>query len=260
MVAQVWAGERKTLSDGPAAARGRERGSRVLLREVETDAPLTPAPRPLFKPRLRGWSHAAAAAGALAFTILIGWLSRPDTLRFWVMLVFGISNSALYIVSAVYHLGGPRPLARHRRLRTLDHCGIFVGIAGSYTPFCFLVPSSGLRTALLVGIWLGAMAGIGLKIAQPWMSRGLSTSLYVATGWIGLIVLPSIWAVLPTPAGVLLLCGGLLFTLGAVVYGWRRPDPLPRLFGYHEVFHLLVVGGSATVSVVLLLWVAPLLA
>lgn len=229
----------------------------MLLREIETSAPPAPAPARRRKPLLRGWSHAVAAVGAIILTVLLGWLGRGDGLRLAALFVFGISTSALYTLSALYHLREPRRPARQRLMRTLDHAGIFIGIAGTYTPFCMLVLQGWQRIALLAAVWLCALAGIALKVAWPGMSRQLSTYLYVSTGWTGMLVLPAFWRALPPPALALLLLGGSLYTLGAAIYAWRWPDPFPRVFGYHEIFHLLVIGGSTVVTVVLLRWVVP---
>jgi hemolysin III len=157
--------------------------------------------------------------------------------------VFAASLIALYTTSATYHVitWGTRMRGVMKRL---DHSMIFVLIAGSYTPFCLLAASTTWGIAILAIVWSIALCGVVLKVAWPSAPRWLGVTLYVATGWVALVAATEIaewFAIVPL---LLLAGGGLLYTLGGVIYAARRPDPFPTVFGYHEVFHVLVIGGS----------------
>jgi hemolysin III len=122
---------------------------------------------------------------------------------------------------------------------------IYVLVAGTYTPFALLVLAPTLGWTLLGIVWAGALAGVALSLVWIDAPRALSALLYVVLGWVGLVALPQLWNRVGAMAVVLLATGGLLYTLGAVVYARRRPDPAPRVFGYHEVFHVLVIVAAA---------------
>jgi hemolysin III len=164
----------------------------------------------------------------------------------------------LYSVSALFHIW-TWSARRYWFMRTLDHDSIFVAIAGSYTPMGIALLGGPARVLLLGLVWLLTAAGILLKARLAHMSRGLSTGLYLGLGWAVVLALPAFWTRLPLPASGLLAVGGALYTTGALVYGWRRPDPFPDVFGFHELFHLLVIGGSAAIALVIWGWIAPLL-
>lgn len=208
------------------------------------------------KPLLRGRFHAAAAVAAIALTVALCAQSRTDPPRLISMLIFGLSMVELYTVSAVYHIGRWGP-AIWSRLRALDHANIFILIAGTYTPLCFNVLSGWLRPAILALIWALAVAGAALTTLTPRTPRWLSTALYVGMGWVALLALPQFARALGWGAVALLLLGGGLYTTGALVYARRRPDPFPRVFGFHEVFHLFVIAGSAAFAAAIWLWALP---
>jgi len=126
-------------------------------------------------------------------------------------------------------------------LKRLDHSMIFVLIAGTYTPFCLLAVNDAWGISLLAVVWTVAAAGVGLKMAWPGAPRWLSVVLYTGVGWLALVALAPLTEWVTPVAGTLLVAGGVLYTLGGAVYALRRPDPFPRVFGYHEVFHLLTV-------------------
>lgn len=210
------------------------------------------------KPLLRGWFHAGAAVAAIIVTIILCWLSRNDGPRLISMLIFGLSMIEMYSVSAIYHIITWNP-ARRRVWRAVDHANIFVLIAGTYTPLCFNVLDGWVRVVLLTTIWLLAALGVGfallsLKYATP---RWLNASLYVIMGWVVVLALPAFLAVLPWTAIATLLLGGVLYTIGAVCYARRKPNPWPRVFGYHEIFHLLVIAGSIAFVVCVWIWALP---
>lgn len=208
------------------------------------------------KPLMRGWSHALAAVIAVVITAMLCWMSRHDPPRSWSLLVFGLTMIELYVVSAIYHIGHWRDGVR-RVLRALDHANIFVLIAGTYTPLCFNVLSGRARVVMLSVIWLLAIAGCVLAVFTEHVPRWIQAALYVGMGWIAVFTLPRFVELLRWPAVSVLLAGGLLYTAGAVVYGLKRPDPFPRVFGFHEIFHLFVISGSAAFVVMIWVWVLP---
>ena len=218
---------------------------------ARTDTCSTP-----LKPLLRGWFHALAAVAAVAATAVLCWQSRADPPRLLSLAVFGLSMIELYAVSAVYHIGR-WPVAMQRRLRALDHANIFVLIAGTYTPLCFNVLSGWLRPALLVTIWLLAAVGVTLATFTLHAPRWLTTALYVGMGWVAVLALPAFLAALSWSAVLMLVLGGLLYTAGAVVYASRRPNPFPRVLGFHEVFHLFVIAGGLAFTLVIWIWALP---
>lgn len=210
------------------------------------------------KPLLRGWSHALAAVVALFAMLGLCWQTHHDMPRFLTMLIFGVSMVELYTVSAIYHIGSGRWGERaHRTLRTLDHASIFVFIAATYTPLCFNLMDGWLRAASLSGIWMMAAIGVGIKALSLQLPRAVSTSLYLVMGWISIFTLPALWEVLPGDAVALLALGGLMYTVGALVYAKQWPNPFPRVFGYHEIFHLFVIAGCVVFAIVIWVWVLP---
>ncbi len=208
------------------------------------------------KPLLRGWFHAGAAAAALLLTLALAWSSRENWLKLVAMLIFGLSMVEMYTVSAVYHIGRWRA-ATHRVLRSLDHANIFLLIAGTYTPLCLVLLSGWVRPVLLLIIWALAAVGVGLSMPAKEFPRSLRAALYVIMGWVAILALPAFLEALPAGAVGLLVLGGLLYTVGAVIYALRRPNPFPRIFGFHEIFHLFVIGGSAACAAVIVVWVLP---
>jgi len=200
------------------------------------------------KPLLRGVSHEIAAALALAAWVALAVLA-PGARARTAAIVYGGSLFSLFAVSALYHR--PQWPKRARLwMRRLDHSAIFLLIAGSYTPLCLLLPPArGLP--MLAAAWTGAAIGIARAVFWVRAPRPLAVALYVLLGWLAVPMIPALRAVLGDGALALLAVGGLLYTLGAVVYATRRPDPFPRVFGYHEVFHALVIVAAACQLVVM---------
>lgn len=193
------------------------------------------------KPRLRGVLHEVAAyAGVLAGGLLV---ARATTMRARVAAaIYGVSLVALFVASAVYHR--PTWSVRARAvLRRIDHSAIFLLIAGTYTPFALLL-NSRIGWILLALVWSGALLGVVLSVAWTRAPKPLVALLCVLLGWAALPVLPALKAALGTSAVVLLALGGVIYSLGAAVYAIRRPDPFPEVFGYHEVFHALVIAAA----------------
>jgi hemolysin III len=208
------------------------------------------------KPLLRGWFHAIASVGAIAVTIGLLVKTYGDLPRCLSVLIFGLSMIALYVVSSIYHLGTWQG-SKGTALRALDHANIYLLIAGTYTPICVNVLTGQLRTTILVLIWSIAAVGIGCVMFTLRLPRWITALLYIGMGWIGLISLPSLLHAFPLPALLSLFTGGILYSIGALVYILRRPNPLPHIFGFHEIFHLFVIGGSMIFVAVIWIWVVP---
>ncbi|BDG01957.1 PAQR family membrane homeostasis protein TrhA [Anaeromyxobacter oryzae] len=194
------------------------------------------------KPLLRGVSHEIAAGVALAAGVGLV-LSATSPRGRVAALVYGASLFTLFAVSALYHRPTWSPRAR-LAMRRLDHSAIFVLIAGTYTPLCLLL--GGARGATMLAIaWGGALLGVGRAVLWPTAPKALAAAIYVALGWVVLPVLPALRALLGAGDLAVLAAGGIVYSLGAVVYASRRPDPFPRVFGYHEVFHAMVIVAAA---------------
>lgn len=187
------------------------------------------------KPKLRGWLHLATAPLILAAGIVLVVLSPTASTRIG-SAVFASSAVLLFTVSAIYHRGrwSPRTCAF---LKRFDHANIFLLIAGSYTPFTVLLLDGVDRIVLLSVVWTGAALGMLFRIFWVWAPRWLYTALYIGLGWTAIFYFPAFVETAATAVLVLMLVGGGLYTLGGVVYGLKRPNPSPRWFGFHEVFH-----------------------
>ncbi len=188
------------------------------------------------KPKLRGWLHAGMFPASVAAGIVL--ICLADTTRAQIACaVYSASAWMLFGISAVYHRfdWGPRGEAI---LRRLDHSNIFLIIAGSYTPFTLLLLHGSGQRLLLWLVWAGALAGIAFRVFWVGAPRWLYTPCYLALGWAAVFFLPDFLRTGGVAVVVLLVVGGLLYSVGGVVYGLKRPNPSPRWFGFHEVFHL----------------------
>jgi len=231
------------------------------LRGAPSPAPLTSFRAVIFGamsdvlPVLRGrlhqhtvWFSLAAAAALIAF-------APAGTARV-VAVIYGIGLNALFIASALYHRWPPasrwKPI-----LRRVDHCVIFVFIAATYTPVAALVLEPPSSTIVLVSVWAGAALGVVFSLAWIDAPRLAVALAYIGVGWVIVIALPEIFGdVGALPTG-LFLAGGLLYSGGAVVYARQRPDPWPRVFGFHELFHALVIAAAVLHFVAMAGWVIP---
>src|SRR3954470_13700360 len=207
------------------------------------------------RPLLRGLSHAYAFWVALIAAIALAILVPAGTPRI-ASVIYGLGLCGLFAASGTYHRWRWNPRWRPL-LRRIDHSTIFVFIAASYTPVALLVMHGTLRWAILVAVWCGALGGVVLSVAWTTAPRVLSAVCYLALGWVSVFALPQMVERLDVAPLVLLAAGGVLYTAGAVVYATRRPDPWPRVFGFHEVFHVLVILAAAVQFVALAGWVFP---
>lgn len=217
---------------------------------------MTVSSSPSAKPLLRGWFHPFAAAASLVVTIILLLRTWGDGPRLVSLLVFGAAMVLLFTVSSVYHIGNWSPGVR-KVLRTFDHSNIYLVIAGTYTPISVIVLDGWMRVLVLVLIWSAAIAGVATSWLTFRLPRWVSAVLYIAMGWFVVIPLPSLLRRLPPEALLMLLLGGMFYTAGGVVYATKRPDPFPRVFGFHEIFHLFVVAGAASFIVMVWVWVVP---
>jgi hemolysin III len=193
-------------------------------------------------PRLRGLLHAWAfwfALAAAGILIIVAYDGRARIAA----VIYGVGLCALFGASATYHRwrGNPRwkPV-----LRRIDHSTIFVFIAASYTPIALLVLHGPLSTIVLISVWAGALAGVVMSVAWIDAPRVLTALCYIAVGWVALVAMPQLFDNRGVTVPVLLLIGGLLYSLGAAAYATKRPNPWPRTFGFHEVFHSLVIAAA----------------
>jgi hemolysin III len=198
------------------------------------------------KPRLRGWLHLGAVPVTLSAGIVLVVLSPTATTRLG-SAVYAVCSVLLFAVSAIYHRGRWSPRVAGA-LQRFDHANIFVFIAGTYTPFSLLLLRGTDRVLMLSVVWTGALLGVAFRVAWLGAPRWLYTPIYIALGWAAVFFLPQFadgaqrYGVgLGVAVLALIMVGGALYTLGGVVYGFKRPDPWPRWFGFHEVFHTLTV-------------------
>lgn len=191
------------------------------------------------KPRLRGWLHAVfAVVAVLAGVPLV--VSAPGTSGKVAVAVFIASSVLLFTVSAFYHTR-TWPERVRVRLRRWDHANIFVLIAGSYTPFAVLMLPDDATRNLLITVWAGALIGVAFHLLWIHAPRWLYVPIYIALGWAA-VLWASEFAAADEPWSLSLVAlGGVLYTLGAVVYGLKRPNPAPQWFGFHEIFHAMTI-------------------
>lgn len=208
------------------------------------------------KPLLRGWSHAIAALVAIAGLVALIVITRNDTGKLVSMLVYGIGLVLLFGVSGTYHVFNWPPRVKDW-LRRADHATIFVFIAATYTPLAYNVLGGWWRIGVLTAIWICAVAGVAGAAPFLRIPRRLLASLYLAMGWVAVVALVPLTAALGWVAAVLMALGGLQYSLGAAAYAFKRPSLWPRVFGYHELFHLAVITASVTFYVVVVRYAVP---
>jgi hemolysin III len=215
-----------------AGLRAVERASEAVGQAVE-----------VAKPKLRGWFHTVTSPLALAAGVVLIVLA-PTGPATAAAAAYAITSFVLFTTSAIYHRGHWSPAAE-QRLKRLDHANIFLLIAGSYTPFGVLALSGDTRIAVLSAVWGTAIFGVLFRIFWVNAPRWLYTALYIGMGWAAGFFMPQLLHGAGVAAFVLIATGGLLYTLGGVVYGLKRPNPSPKWFGFHEIFHAFTVAAFA---------------
>jgi hemolysin III len=217
--------------------------------------PMSTAPPPV-KPRLRGISHQwAFFVSLLTGAALV--LAAPGEQATAASAIYTASVAGLFGASALYHRVNWSSARARAWMRRLDHSMIFLLIAGTYTPFALLALEGTLATAILIAVWAGALAGIVFKLAWIGAPKWLVAGVYVVLGWVAVAAFPQLIERLGVTATMLVALGGVLYTVGAVIYALRRPDPVPAVFGYHEVFHALVIAAAALQYAAVAFFVLP---
>jgi hemolysin III len=224
--------------------------------EPETLSPLSKRGNgaTVVKPKLRGVFHELGFYAAVAVGVVVVVTADAGRARM-AGVIFASCVAFCFGASAVYHRPMWRPRAR-AWLARLDHAGIYLLIAGSYVPFALIVLSRGWAVPVLAIVWGGAVAAIVLKVIWVRAPKWLSAAIGLTLGWAGAVAFPQLLTL--SPVAILLVgASGLLYTVGAVVYGRRRPDPHPQVFGYHELFHVLTVAAVACEYVAVAFYVLP---
>ncbi|MEW1586378.1 hemolysin III family protein [Micromonospora vinacea] len=205
---------------------------------MTTSAPLRLKPVDIGKPRMRGWLHTYAFFVAVVCGIVLCSIAatRPGWAPLVSCVIYSLTVCGLFGTSALYH----RRVWSERGyqvMRRMDHSMIFVFIAGTYTPLCAMLLAPRPATVMLALVWGGALAGVAVKVVWPHAPRWVSAPLYLALGWVAVAMLPEILHGGGVAALVLLIVGGAIYSIGAVFYALRRPNPWPTVFGHHEFFH-----------------------
>jgi hemolysin III len=208
------------------------------------------------KPRLRGVSHQwAFVVFAVLGVVLV--LVAPSGRATVAAAIYATTVIAMFGVSALYHRHDWISVRARRWMRRLDHSMIFLLIAGTYTPFALLVLNGALATAILIGVWAGAAAGIVMNLIWVDAPKWVTALVYILLGWVAVAAFPEMTSEIGAVAMSMVAVGGVLYTLGAVVYAARWPNPSPAVFGYHEIFHVLVIGAAALHYGVVAFYVLP---
>ena len=208
------------------------------------------------KPLLRGWIHTVMAPLAAILGVVLLVLAPTTSSRVSVA-VFALTTVILFATSAVYHRG-TWSARRFAALRRMDHSNIFLVIAGTYTPLAVILLPARTATILLAVVWAGALAGIATRVFWLNAPRWFYVPIYVALGWVAVWFLPAFWSASGPAVVWLVIAGGLGYTLGALAYGFKWPDPSPRYFGYHEIFHVGTVIGYTSHAIAIALAIASL--
>jgi hemolysin III len=208
------------------------------------------------RPQLRGVTHQWAFFVFVVLGVVLV-VTAPPGRATLAAAIYAASVALLFGISALYHRVTWRTPNARRWMRRLDHSAIFLLIAGTYTPFALLVLDGTLSDVVLAVIWAGALGGIVLKLLWIDAPKWLAALVYLLLGWVGVAVVPDLIDEVGIAASVMVGLGGLFYTAGAVIYALRRPDPVPTVFGYHEVFHALVILAAALQYAVIAFWVLP---
>ena len=210
---------------------------------------------PTMKPRLRGVSHEWAFFVAVVAGIVLV-VNAPSRRALAAAAIYAVALAGMFGASALYHRIDWRPRVSVW-MRRLDHSMVFVMMAGTYTPIALLLLDGAFSRIVLGVLWGGALLGLVLNLLWIGAPSWLAALIYVALGWVGLATLPELIRVGEAVAATLLVGGGVLYTVGAVVYARGRPDPKPAVFGYHEVFHVFVIAAALVHFVAVAFFVVP---
>jgi hemolysin III len=236
--AEAVAAARENAAEAVATARENAAEAVAAARENAAEAIAK------VKPRLRGVFHECAFPIAILAGVALVAAAPAGRARL-AAAIYAFSLAALLGTSALYHRVDWRRPEIRRWFRRLDHSMIFLLIAGTVTPFAVLVLDGAFANAILIAVWTGAAVGIVVELIWVEAPKWVSTLLYAVVGWIGAIAFPAIAIAAGIGAAILIALGGLLYTVGALVYARERPDPNPAVFGYHEIFHVLVLAAAA---------------
>ncbi len=199
---------------------------------------------------LHQWAFVASLVAGVCLVL------AADSVRARVAVaIYALSVAAVFGTSALYHRVDWRTVGARRWMRRLDHTMIFVLIAGTYTPFGLLVLHGTVGAVILISVWSAALAGAVFKLVWIHAPAWLGVAVYVSIGWVAVVALPELLERLGIAAVAALALGGILYSVGGVIYARKRPDPVPRVFGYHELFHLLVVAAAALQYAVVAFWI-----
>lgn len=215
---------------------------------------VTLEPAVLLKPKLRGVFHEFGFYAAVALAVPLVATAEPGRARISAV-VFSTCVALCFGVSALYHRPTWSPRIRSRLAR-LDHAGVYLLIAGTYTPFGLLVLSPDWAIPVLAIVWTGVVAAIALKLFHPRVPKRVSAAIGIALGWVGVAAVTQLLK-LPVAGFALVLAGGVFYTLGAIIYVRKRPDPNPRVLGYHELFHLLTIVAASCQYAAIAFYVLP---
>jgi hemolysin III len=224
---------------------------------TETDLELNPNPKKksVLREPVSGLTHLGAAVAAVMGLIALLIIGRGDPTKEISLLIYGVSLIMMFAASATYHMVDLGP-GVGARLRKLDHSTIYILIAGTYTPICVHFFSGFWSWGVLVLIWTMALAGVIVKLFVIKEPRWMRAGVYLVMGWLGLLAIPEILRTMPAGAIAWLLLGGVLFTLGAVIYVLKKPDPWPGVFGFHEIWHIFVITACLAHYIVIAAFVA----
>ena len=226
---------------GQAVATVAAEGEQVEQSWVAADFDDDDWDHPDTRPRMRGWLHLVSFFGAIvAGAVLIPLAAAQGARAGWPVAVYSLTICGLFGISALYHRRRWSPRG-WKVMKRLDHSMIFLFIAGTYTPFAMLAVEQPLGVWVLAGVWAGALAGVTLKTAWPTAPRWVGVPLYIGLGWVAVFILADILQIAGAASLVLLAVGGVLYTVGGIAYGIKKPNPWPATFGYHEVFHAMTV-------------------
>jgi hemolysin III len=228
---------REAMGERATAAREATSENIAAARDAAKDAVAA------FKPKLRGVSHEWAFFTSLGLGAAL--IFAADTTEATLAVtIYALSLSALFGTSALYHrVNWKRPRAR-AWMRRLDHTMIFFLIAGTYTPFALLVLDGPIADAILAVVWIGAIAGAIVEMLWTTHPKWVGALIYLSLGWVAIAAAPAMWNSMGVAGMLLIAAGGALYTAGAVIYAVQRPNPNPAVFGYHEIFHLLVIAAA----------------